>query len=127
MTDNYEIEFDIEAKCEKEIKKDGIDIGKYIDKIMKYAVMFYETGVESHISKIIPSIQAQLYFDTTLYTVKLGLKERALITIDEDEVFDRLIITLWAFTKNHNYEKIFRGLGESMYQKYLKQGGISNE
>ena len=123
MTDNYEIEFDIEAKCEKEIKKDGIDIGKYIDKIM----MFYETGVESHISKIIPSIQAQLYFDTTLYTVKLGLKERALITIDEDEVFDRLIITLWAFTKNHNYEKIFRGLGESMYQKYLNQGGISNE
>jgi len=119
MTDNYEIEFDIEAKCEKEIKKDGIDIGKYIDKIMKYAVMFYETGVESHISKIIPSIQAQLYFDTTLYTVK----ERALITIDEDEVFDRLIITLWAFTKNHNYEKIFRGLGESMYQKYLNQGG----
>jgi len=42
-------------------------------------------------------------------------------------VFDRLIITLWAFTKNHNYEKIFRGLGESMYQKYLNQGGISNE
>ena len=127
MTDNYKIVFEIEKKCENELRKKGVDINKYIDKIMQYAVIFYEKGTEPHIMKLTMNIQKQLYFETTLYAVKLGLKERALITIDEDKVFDELIITLWAFTENHDYERIFRGLGESMYQKYLNQEDIRNE
>ena len=121
MTDNYEIVFEIEEKCEKELQKKGINIDTYTDKIIRYAVVFYENGTELHIMKLDMNIQKRLYFETTLYIVKLGLRERALVTIDEDKLFDRLIITLWAFTENHDYEKIFRRLGESMYQKYLNQ------
>lgn len=121
MTDNYEIVFEIEEKCEKELQKKGINIDTYTDKIIRYAVAFYENGTELHIMKLDMNIQKRLYFETTLYIVKLGLRERALVTIDEDKLFDRLIITLWAFTENHDYEKIFRRLGESMYQKYLNQ------
>lgn len=122
MTDDYEIVFQIESKCEKEIEKSRIPIDKYIDKIIRYSIQFSENGKEPHISRIVPSIQANLYFESTLYSVHLGRKERALITIDEDEIFDKLIITLWAFTNNHDYDKIFRRLGESMYQKYLNPG-----
>ena len=122
MTDDYEIVFQIESKCEKEIEKSRIPMDKYIDKIIRYSIQFSETGSEPHISRIVPSIQAKLYFESTLYSVHLGKKERALITIDEDELFDKLIITLWAFTDNHDYDKVFRRLGESMYQKFLNSG-----
>lgn len=111
----------------KELRKKGVDLNKYIDKIIQYAVGFYERSTEPHVMKLTMKIQKQLYFETTLYTVKLGLKERALVTIDEDKVFDQLIITLWAFTKNHDYKKIFRELGEGMYQRYLNQEELENE
>lgn len=127
MTDDYEIVFEIEDKCEKELKKSDIRFEKYIDRIIGYSVTFHETGVEPHIHKLPTAIQSQLYFETTMYVMKLGMKERALVTIDADEIFDRLIITLWAFTANHDYERIFRRLSESMYQKFLNQGGVDNE
>lgn len=122
MTDEYEIVFQIEPKCEKEIEKGRIPIDKYIDKIIRYSINFSENGSDSHINRIVPSIQEMLYFETTLFCVNLGKKERALITIDEDELFDKLIITLWAFTVNHDYDKVFRRIGESMYQRFLNQG-----
>ena len=128
MTDNYEIVFEIESKCDKELKKEmnksRIPIDKYFDKIIHYSVLFYENGREAHIHKFYPAIHSKLFFEATLYCIRLGTKERALITIDEDEIFDKLIITLWAFTLSHDYEKIFRRLSESMYQKYVNQGDI---
>jgi hypothetical protein len=127
MTDNYEIVFEIEKRCEKELRKKRVNIDAYINKMMQYAVTFYENGTEPHIIKLDMNIQKRLYFNTTLYIVRLGLSERALVTIDEDKLFDKLIITLWAFTENHDYEKIFRRLGESMYQKYLNQEDNTNE
>lgn len=121
MTDDYKIIFQIDSNCEKEFGKNRVDSDEEINKIIKYSVMHFENGIESHIQKLNSEIQEKLYFETTLYIVKLGRKERALITIDVDELFDQLIITLWAYTSSHDYEKVFRRLSESMYQKYLNQ------
>lgn len=122
MTDNYKIVLQIDSKCEKEFVKNKIDPSTYYEKIISYVTLFYENGHELHIQKINTEIQSRLYFETTLYSIKLGFKERALITIDEDELFDQLIITVLAFTETHDYEKMFRKIGESMYQKYLNNG-----
>lgn len=35
MTDDYEIVFEIEEKCEKELKKQHVELNNYIDKIIK--------------------------------------------------------------------------------------------
>ena len=121
MTDNYQILFQLEAKCEKELKKNRIKIEEDVEKIIKWSVIFYESGIEPHIQKLVPEIQERLHFETTLYIIKLGRAKRALVTIDVDEIFDQLIITMWAYTTTHDYQKIFRSLGESMYQKYLNQ------
>lgn len=126
MTDDYEIVFEIEEKCEKELKKQHVELNNYIDKIIKYSINYSESGADNHIAKLSPAIQSKLYFETTLFIVKLGIKERALVTIDEDVIFDRLIICLWAFTDNHDYKTIFRKLGESMYQKYLNYEDKNN-
>ncbi len=127
MTDDYKIVFQIDKKCEKELNKQGIKYDKYTSKIIGYAVIFFEKGEEPHTHKLSSNIQERLYFETTMYIMRLSLKERALVTIDADEVFDQLVITLWAFTANHDYEKIFRGLAESAYQKFLNQGGAYDE
>ncbi|MBE5857120.1 MAG: hypothetical protein E7296_06055 [Lachnospiraceae bacterium] len=127
MTDDYKIIYQIDKKCEKDLNKHDIKYDKYTSKIIDYAVVFFETGVEPHTYKLSPAIQDRLYFETTMYIMKLGLKEHALVTIDADEVFDQLIITLWAFTSNHDFEKTFRGMAESAYQKFLNQGGAYDE
>lgn len=121
MMDDYQILFQIDEKCEKELKKNRIKIEEDIEKLMTWSTVFYEKGTDPHIHRIIPEIQEKLYFETALYIVRLGRAKRALVTIDEDEIFNQLIITMWAYTTSHDYEKIFRSLGEAMYQKYLNQ------
>ena len=88
MTDNYKIVLQIDSKCEKEFVKNKIDPSTYYEKIISYVTLFYENGHELHIQKINTEIPSRLYFETTLYSIKLRFKERALITIDEDELFD---------------------------------------
>lgn len=127
MTDDYEIIFEIEEKCKKELKKHIAKFDENIDKIIKYSINLTENGADNHIAKLTTAIQSKLYFETTLYIVKLGLKERALVTIDADDIFDRLIICLWAYTESHDYEKVFRRLGESMYQRYLNSEDKNHE
>lgn len=121
MDENYEVILQMTKNCEKTIKKHPLD-EKTIDKIMALAEAFHDTGMSPHIQSLGKEFQLKNHLESTLYIFKLGKKERALVSIDADEVFNQLIITLWGFTNNHDYQKMFRKIGESLYQEYLCNG-----
>lgn len=121
MNEDYEVIFQMTDNCEKMIKKHPLD-EKTIDKIMTLAEVYYDTGMSPHVRPIRKEFLLKNHLESTLYIIRLGIKERALVSIDVDEIFNQLIVTLWGFTSNHDYKKMFRKIGESLYQEYLCNG-----
>ena len=119
MTENYEIVFQIEKSCERKINKRNPLSDVDIDKIIKAGTSFFENGNDVLVHKLCKKYYLPYNMESTLYVVKLGEKKRALISIDADEIFDKLIITLWGYTTDDDYKKMFQSIRESMYQKFL--------
>lgn len=120
MTGNYEVVFQIEKACARSITKNNPLSDEDMDIIMNKAISYYENGIDSAVHEMNRQFCLSLNLESTLYIIKLGLKKRALVSIDADEIYDKLIVTLWGYTANHDFEKVFRSIGESMYKRYLQ-------
>ncbi|MCI1273271.1 MAG: hypothetical protein LKG27_02415 [Clostridiaceae bacterium] len=56
--------------------------------------------------------------EPSLYTWKINKDYRLILSIDDDPLFERQIITLYAITKPDSYNKVFSSITESLYQQY---------
>ncbi len=57
-------------------------------------------------------------FDSSLYYLKLKKESRLIVSVDEDPIFESVIITLLKIFKNKDIEKNFKSVAESFYQKF---------
>ena len=76
MTDNYEVVLKISSQCEKELEKSGKSLDEYYERIIDVATKCCDQKDYSQIKKLAPSFQEKLYFETTVYILKLSNKER---------------------------------------------------
>ncbi len=93
---------------------------KIVSKINMYCSLLPNdrTGFFKHAARpVVPILRSK--FQSSLYSIRVARDIRVLATIDDDPLFDRIIVTLLRVVRKKNIDKVFRGLAQSIYQKDL--------
>lgn len=67
----------------------------------------------------IPLLSGLNGYDSSLYTLKVSQKLRAVLAVDEDPIFGQVIFTLFRVVKHDDLGKAYQGIAESLYQEIL--------
>ena len=94
-------------------EKNKIDqkINRMVDLYLTHPEHFYQNIIK--LNRRIPGADAM---ESSLYVYKLDRKIRLIFSIDEDPIFDQLLITLFRMVRPDNLEKAFRSIASSLYQ-----------
>ncbi len=66
-------------------------------------------------------------FDSTIYYIRLDLHKRAIISIDEDPIFDEVRIKIYAICNHDSLEREIKGVMESLYQQMINPTSCKKE
>lgn len=58
-------------------------------------------------------------YESSLYTLRVSQKLRAILAVDEDPIFGQVIFTLFRAVKLDDLDKAYKGVAESLYQELL--------
>lgn len=58
-------------------------------------------------------------FKSSLYSLKVNRDVKVILTVDDDPLFEQIIITLMRVVRHRDLKKAFRGIAESLYQKNI--------
>lgn len=112
MIDQREVVFQTTGHGARDFKKNNVT-SKEIEKIISFCI---QKSVDK-LSKIsMPNIE-KYGLDATLYLVKVDQVARAIVSIDDDALFNQEIITLYAFSRDHDIKKMIRNTSESFFQE----------
>ncbi|MBE9112429.1 hypothetical protein IQ273_23835 [Nodosilinea sp. LEGE 07298] len=56
-------------------------------------------------------------YESSLYTLKISKNLRAILTVDEDPIFDQAIFTLFRVVAHDDLVKAYQSIAESLYQE----------
>ncbi len=95
-----------------------------IEKLAKSAV----SNRESFQRKLQPSRRIRLgdKLQSTLYVARVGPKLRLLFTLDDDPLFDRIMVTLFRLVKADDVDKAYHQVAQSLYEDFEYVIGESN-
>jgi len=114
--------FQITNKFEKDlIKFDSDDKNKITESINNCSLLTQKKKIRANQLYQPHDIKLVGNLDSSLYVLKVSPKIRVLLTIDEDPLFDKVIITLLRVVKTDKTEKTFMSLSESLYPQMLAQ------
>jgi hypothetical protein len=54
--------------------------------------------------------------DSSLYLVKLDNNKRAIASVDDDPIFDKISLTLFRLVDNKDAERVYKDVGEKLYK-----------
>lgn len=55
----------------------------------------------------------------TLYILRINQDFRIILSVDEDPLFNQVVITLYCIVRPNNYKKAFADIGKKLYQEML--------
>lgn len=58
-------------------------------------------------------------FNSTVFFLKINQKERAIISIDEDPIFEKIIVNVFTVCNHETLNMEMKGIVESLYQKMI--------
>lgn len=92
---------------------------KFLTKIKNNVYMFIEgekSGlIQEHFFKKIRG------FDSSLYILRLDQNNRAILSIEDDPIFGRMDVIIYALTNPGEYNKEISSIMEYLYQKMLNE------
>lgn len=111
-------EFDITRHFEKDLKHFSKENKNRItDSINEYAPNFdIEQGDPTHHIYQPCKIQLPEGLDSSLYVLRVTPKIRVLLTIEDDPLFDRKLVTLIRVVNHDELDNAFNAVAESLYQ-----------
>ncbi len=56
--------------------------------------------------------------ESTLFVARIGLKLRLLFTLDDDPLFDRIMVTLFRLVKTDDVDKAYHQVAQSLYEDF---------
>lgn len=122
-----ELQFDITRRFEKDMDRLSKDDQRRVaGSIDRYASAFdVDQGDPTH--HIYQPHMSPLPegFDSSLYVLRATQQIRVILTIENDPLFDRKIVTLIRAVKHDQLARAFDSIAESLYQQ-LQSGGPSN-
>lgn len=110
-TKNFEKDLDKLSKDERAIT---------VKKINDCASLFPNNKSDGYRKlRRIPLLSGLNGYDSSLYTLKVSQKLRAILTVDEDPIFGQVIFTLFRVINHDDLGKAYQGIAESLYQEIL--------
>lgn len=111
-------EFDITRGFEKDLKHFSKENKNRItDSINEYAPVFdAEQGDVTHHIYQPCKIQLPEGLDSSLYVLRVTPKIRVLLTIEDDPLFDRKLVTLIRVVNHDELDNAFNAVAQSLYQ-----------
>ena len=113
-----ELQFEISRRFEKDLTRfSTADQRRVAASIDRYGGSFDpETGDPSgHIYRPY-KVSLSQGMDSTLYVLRSTPSIRVILTIDDDPLFERKIVTLLRVVKHDEIDRAFRSAAESLYQ-----------
>jgi len=113
--------FEVNDKFEKDLKRLGPPHHRMIvDKINAIcSLLKYEPKVFfQHVYRpLIPHLAKG--FKSSMYVLRADRDIRVILTVDEDPIFEQIIVTLMRVVRHNDLDKAFRGIAEALYQQDL--------
>ena len=113
--------FEVNAAFEKDLKRlDPKDIHRIVYKINTYCsllqkqpALFFKYAKRP----LMPYLAKGL--KSSMYTLRIDKDVRVILTVDEDPLFNQIIVTLIRVVRHNDLNKTFGSIAESLYQKNL--------
>ena len=123
------IRFESTKKFEKELGKFPSKIkSQIVLKLNQYSQLL-ESKPQDFYNHAYQPIQLKLTGDneSSLYALRVNKDIRIILTVDEDPLFDQILITLLHIVRHSNLNKVFNGIAESIYQNALNTSGAEDD
>lgn len=116
MDTELKVVLQVTRHAERELKK-GKVTSKTLEFIKNKCISIYRNTQDGDYHKLNIQQFNDAGIKTTLYAIQLNSRARVIVSVDYDELFEQLIITIYGYTIDHNYNKIISNITESFYQK----------
>lgn len=95
------------------------EINNYFSLLLSNPVKFY--------SKIEQPLQFKLVnnYDSSLYILPINDQLKLIFTLDEDPIFEQIIITLFRLVKNPDSIEVYQETGDLLYHDFLENKKVA--
>ena len=113
-----ELLFESTNRFEKDLKSfDKLDKKRIVNALNQYGSKVRDDpSVTPHRVRPLRIPQLKDVLDTTLYELRVSPKIRVILTLDEDPIFDQVIIGLLRVARRDKMKNMVSGLWQSLYQ-----------
>lgn len=66
-------------------------------------------------------------FDSTVYYLNINTNTRAILSIDEDPIFEQIIVNIFTICSHDKLNVEINGIMESLYQKMINEDSYDDE
>lgn len=110
-------EFEQDLAGFSQVNKDNIieQINKIFQLILNEPEKLFQNLTLTQLKKI----KLDKDYDSSLYSLRLQPKIRVILTIDDDPIFDRKLITLFKIVKPEDAAKAYSSVAEILYQDFI--------
>ena len=113
-----ELIFESTKKFEKELAQfQNKEKKKIIEKINSICSLL-ETKRQNFFKRVYKPLMIKLLNqqDSSLYTLRINKDIRVVLTVDDDPIFDQIIISLLHVVRHDAIKNVYQGIAESLYQ-----------
>ena len=87
-------------------------LNRYVELLSVDTNLFYKNSTQ------LRNIRLNENYDSSIYSLKINEKIRIILTIDDDPIFDRTVITLFRAVKPEDAQQAYNSVAETLYQDF---------
>jgi plasmid maintenance system killer protein len=107
---------EFEQDLEKFSKIEQFTIVKNMNKCLEF--LSIDRNSFDAYSKQLKQLKLNQNYDSSLYSLRINEKIQVILTIDDDPIFDRTLITLFRVVNVEDALKAYNSVAESIYQDF---------
>ncbi|WP_414546229.1 hypothetical protein [Nostoc sp. CCY0012] len=107
-----EFEQDLEKFSNTEKFKIIKKLNRYVELLSENKKLIYQNSTQ------LREIRLNENYDSSIYSLRINEKIRIILTIDDDPIFERTLITLFRVVKPEDAPKAYNSVAESLYQDF---------
>lgn len=107
-----EFEQDLEKFSNTEKFKIIKKLNRYVELLSENKKLIYQNSTQ------LREIRLNENYDSSIYSLRINEKIRIILTIDDDPIFERILITLFRVVKPEEAPKAYNSVAETLYQDF---------
>jgi hypothetical protein len=116
-----ELLFESTDKFEKDLNQFNDQEKSQIVEELNCRCATLKNGFKTFYKQVVRPLKIKLNngFESSLYSLQVNREVRVILTVDDDPLFEQIIITLMRVVRHKDLKKTFRGIAESLYHGYI--------